>query len=54
VLNLTPEFRKQAEALLARGEYLYWLDDTHWNAEGIRVAAQEIAKSKAVFECPCR
>jgi hypothetical protein len=54
VLNLTPDFRKQAEELLARGEYLYWLDDTHWNAEGIREAAREIAKSKAVFECPCR
>ncbi len=54
VLNLTPDFRKQAEALLARGEYLYWLDDTHWNAEGIREAAQAITNSKAVFECPCR
>ena len=54
VLNLMPDFRKQAEALLARGEYLYWLDDTHWNAEGIREAAQAITNSKAVFECPCR
>ncbi len=54
VLNLTPDFRKQAEALLARDEYLYWLDDTHWNAEGIREAAQAITNSKAVFECPCR
>ena len=54
VLNLTPRFRKQAEALLARDEYLYWLDDTHWNAEGIREAAQAIADSKAVSECPCK
>ena len=54
VLNLTPGFRKQAEALLARDEYLYWLDDTHWNAEGIRQAAEAIAKSKAVIQCPCR
>jgi hypothetical protein len=54
VLNLTPLFRKQAEALLTRDEYLYWLDDTHWNAEGIREAAQAITDSKAVSECPCR
>jgi hypothetical protein len=54
VLNLTPHFRIQAERLLDRDEYLYWLDDTHWNAEGIRDAAQSIADSKAVFECPCR
>ena len=54
VLNLTPDFRKQAEALLARGEYLYWLDDTHWNAEGIHEAAQAITNSKAVSECSCR
>jgi len=54
VLNLTPSFREQAEERLARDEYLYWLDDTHWNAEGIREAAKAIAKSKAVFQCTCR
>jgi hypothetical protein len=54
VLNLTPRFRNQAEALLARDTYLYWLDDTHWNAEGIRDAAQAIAESKTVSQCPCR
>lgn len=54
VLNLTSRFRKQAEAVLARDEYLYWLDDTHWNAEGIREAAESITNSKAVSECPCR
>jgi hypothetical protein len=54
VLNLRPRFRKQAEALLAHDEYLYWLDDTHWNAEGIREAAQAITDSKAISECPRR
>ena len=53
-LNLTPLFRQQAASLLARDEYLYWLDDTHWNGEGIREAAQAITNSKAVSECPCR
>jgi hypothetical protein len=51
---LTPRFRNQAEALLAHDTYLYWLDDTHWNAEGIRDAAQAIAESKTVSQCPCR
>jgi len=50
VVNLTPRFRKEAEALLARDEYLYWLDDTHWNAEGIREAARAITDSQAVSE----
>ena len=53
-LNLTPRFRQQANALLAREEYLYWLDDTHWNAEGIRDAAKALTDSKAVSECSCR
>lgn len=54
VVNLTPRFRKQAQMLLAYDEYLYWLDDTHWNAEGIREAAQAIAESRSVSQCPCR
>jgi hypothetical protein len=54
VINLRPQFRKQAEALLDRDEYLYWLDDTHWNAEGIREAAEAIQGSKIVSQSPCR
>jgi hypothetical protein len=54
VLNLTPLFREQAASLLARDEYLYWLDDTHWNGEGIREAAQAITNSTAVSKCGCR
>ncbi len=54
VLNLTPRFRNQAQALLPRDEYLYWLDDSHWNAGGIRDAAAMIAESKAISQCTCR
>jgi len=43
LVNLLPVFRRQAGDLLDRGEYLYWRDDTHWNATGIGVAAREIA-----------
>jgi SGNH hydrolase-like domain, acetyltransferase AlgX len=48
VINLRSQFRKQAEALLERDQYLFWLDDTHWNAEGIREAAVAI-KGSAIF-----
>jgi hypothetical protein len=53
-MNLTPKFSKQAASLLPQDEYLYWMDDTHWNGEGIREAAQAITNSKAVSECRCR
>ena len=43
VINLYDVIATQATAEAARWEYLYWRDDTHWNAAGIRVAADEIA-----------
>jgi SGNH hydrolase-like domain, acetyltransferase AlgX len=54
VLNLTTDFRARAAALMSQGEYLYWTDDTHWNATGIREAAQAIAESSSVAGCNCR
>ena len=39
VLDLTPGFQAQAHRDLATGQYLYWLDDTHWNARGLEFAA---------------
>jgi hypothetical protein len=42
VFNLAPMFAAQAAAHLARHEYLFWLDDTHWNAQGIDLAATAI------------
>jgi hypothetical protein len=54
VVNLTPHFRAEAKTLLARDEYIYWIDDTHWNAEGIREAAQSIAESNTVSQLSCR
>lgn len=44
VVNLTPTFRAAAAAGLDRKEYIYWLDDTHWNADGIALAVVEIKK----------
>lgn len=40
-LDLTPRFRTEA----ARGALLYLPDDTHWSAEGHRVAALAIAEA---------
>lgn len=37
-VNLLPAFRERAAA----GELLYWGDDTHWNPEGIRLAAEVV------------
>ena len=44
VLNLVPLFRKRAAELLPGDDYLYWLDDSHWNARGIHEAAEAIAE----------
>jgi hypothetical protein len=43
-LDLTPSLVAASEALLARGRYTFWRDDTHWNAAGIRAAADAIAE----------
>jgi hypothetical protein len=42
VVNTTAALRKQAADGLSRNEYNYFIDDTHWNERGIRVAAQAL------------
>lgn len=44
-VNLTPVFQAEAARAFPDGRYLYWRDDTHWNPEGIRVAAAEVARA---------
>ncbi len=44
VVNLAPAFRAAAARDLARGIYIYWRDDSHWNARGIALAATEIER----------
>lgn len=44
VLNLTPAFRRAAGEHLPAGSYIYYLDDTHWNRQGVQRAAQEILR----------
>ena len=41
-VNLTASLSAAASQRLQEGEYLYWRDDIHWNAEGTEVAASAI------------
>ena len=41
VVNVTPAFRAAASQALQRHQYLYWQDDTHWNACGVMIAAED-------------
>ncbi len=41
-VDLTPALVRAAASEYQQGRLLYWRDDTHWNAKGIRVAADEI------------
>lgn len=42
VVNTAPALQQAAAEALEHGQLLYWPDDTHWNAEGVRVAAQQL------------
>jgi ribosomal protein L10 len=43
--NLTPAMVHASDALLAKNELLWWPDDTHWNRNGIAVAARVVAET---------
>jgi len=45
VLHLAPIFLARAGDSVARGEFLYWLDDVHWTSRGIDLAAATIQES---------
>jgi hypothetical protein len=42
VVNTTPALQAAAANAFRRGSLLYWPDDTHWNADGVRVAADQV------------
>ena len=44
VHDLTPALQTEAARLLPQGQYVYWRDDTHWNCNGMRAAAAEVAR----------
>lgn len=44
VVNPLPALQQAAHEALAHGRLVYWQDDTHWNAEGSRLAARLLAE----------
>jgi hypothetical protein len=48
--NLTEPMRRAANRLWPRGELLWWPDDTHWNRQGIAVAAQAVQETLRQLE----
>ena len=54
VVNLTQVLRVAAARDLERHEYVYWRDDTHWNARGVAVAAAEIDRVVPGLRQACR
>jgi len=43
VIDLTAVLRQKARELIDRDRYVFWRDDTHWNGEGLKAAAAQIA-----------
>ena len=48
-VDLTPHLIKESKDLLKKGEYTYWRDDTHWNANGMKMAADVISSKLNIF-----
>ena len=42
VVNTTSALQQAAADEVEHGHLLYWPDDTHWNADGVRVAAEQL------------
>jgi hypothetical protein len=47
VVNTAPALQQAAADELVHGRLLYWRDDTHWNADGVRVAVQQLESQYA-------
>jgi len=43
VIDLTPALRQKARELIHLDRYVFWRDDTHWNGEGMKAAAAQVA-----------
>lgn len=42
-VDLAPHLIGRSKELLKKGEYSYWRDDTHWNGNGMEIAAKAIS-----------
>lgn len=45
VIDLTPDLIKESDLLIKEGKLTFWRDDTHWNENGIAVAASSVANN---------
>jgi hypothetical protein len=43
VVNLLEAFRKEAANRIDGRSYIYWCDDTHWNADGVDLAVEMLS-----------
>ena len=48
VINLLNLFRQKAQEDYEKNLYIYWRDDMHWNARGVKLAAEEILRQKLI------
>jgi len=53
-IDLTPVLRRQADAAFKQNKYIYWRNDTHWNSDGVAIAADEIARTFPELRTSCR
>lgn len=53
-VDLTSVLRQHADAAFRQNKYLYWRYDTHWNADGIGIAAGEIVRRFPELRAACR
>jgi SGNH hydrolase-like domain, acetyltransferase AlgX len=45
VVDLTPALIEESDKILQKGKLSFWQDDTHWNKNGIAVAAKMVAEN---------
>lgn len=53
-IDLTPVLRQHADAAFKQNKYIYWRNDTHWNADGVRIAVDEIVRAFPELRSGCR
>lgn len=41
-IDLSPHFVERAKELISKQQFVFWRDDTHWNAHGVEVAKKVI------------
>jgi hypothetical protein len=53
-IDLTPVLKQHADAAFKHNKYVYWRNDTHWNADGVGIAADEIVRTFPELRKGCR